>query len=283
MQTLDLTPSIPFRIPVQPLTITLVGCGGTGSHLAQTLARLARHIRESGGPPLDLTFMDGDTVEPKNVGRQLFAPSEVGRNKAQVLAARFSAVFGLSISAVPQMATTMQQFFTPRCDDRAYRIVVGAVDGAAGRQVIADALECSHMHLWLDCGNHEHDGQVVLGTATAVEALAGAFAIDGMCAGLPAPSLQLPALLKTRPPAPRRDCAQAVADNAQAFQINTVIAQVAGQYLAQLAIARQISHFATWISLIGMVMRSTPITAANVAEATGIPLADLTKKKRRAA
>ena len=281
MHTLTITPSIPFRIPAQPLAITLVGCGGTGSHLAQTLARLARHVRESGGL-LDLTFMDGDTVEPKNVGRQLFAPSEVGRNKAQVLATRFSAVFGLPISAVPQMADRVQQFDHHR-DALSYRIAVGAVDGVAGRSVLELALALSHIDLWLDCGNHEHDGQVVLGTAPHAQDLAGAFAIDGMCAGLPAPSLQLPALLTARPPAPRRDCAQAVADNAQAFQINTVIAQVAGQYLAQLALARQVSHFATWISLTGMVMRSTPITAANVAEATCIPLADLITQKRRAA
>ena len=32
------------------ISIALVGCGGTGSHIAQALASLAAHCRDTGGP-----------------------------------------------------------------------------------------------------------------------------------------------------------------------------------------------------------------------------------------
>ena len=104
MQTLQLDPPVPFLLPAGPITIALVGCGGTGSHIAQALARIAAHTRH-GREQLRLVFLDGDHVEEKNVGRQLFGPGDVGQNKAIALAARFNHLFGLAIEAIPAMAT----------------------------------------------------------------------------------------------------------------------------------------------------------------------------------
>lgn len=284
MRTLTIDPAVPFLIPpAYPIAIVLVGCGGTGSHLAQALARLAGHVSHS-PTPLSLTFIDGDTVEAKNVGRQLFSPADVGRNKAQVLATRFSTLFGLRITAVPQMATA--ETFVSRYDERhIYRIVVGAVDGADGRTAIHTALQSDLFSLWIDCGNHEASGQVCLGTTTDKADLAGAFALGGICAHLPAPSLQYPDLLKKAVVRPRADCADAMIDNAQSLQVNQMMAAMAGQYLYQIVVHRRLTTFASVVDLTTLTMRSTPITAATVAEASGIPLATLTatKKKGRAA
>ena len=87
MQALVIDPVIPFLVPpAERVSICLVGCGGTGSFLARDLARLAVHCRETGGPQISLNFLDDDRVEPKNIGRQLFAAADVGKNKAEVLA-----------------------------------------------------------------------------------------------------------------------------------------------------------------------------------------------------
>lgn len=87
--------------PTDEVWIYLIGTGGTGSYLAMALARLAYHARTK-GIQVHLTFVDPDRVESKNVGRQLFCPAEVGQFKAETLALRFNAAFGLSIRAVPR-------------------------------------------------------------------------------------------------------------------------------------------------------------------------------------
>lgn len=60
--------------------VAVVGCGAVGSFAAEALARVGvGHI----------TLVDGDTVEPSNINRQLCAlHSTVGQNKTAILASR---------------------------------------------------------------------------------------------------------------------------------------------------------------------------------------------------
>ena len=277
MQTLSIDPASRFLIPADaPISILLVGCGGTGSHIAQSLARLAYHVRERGGPALSLTFLDGDTVEPKNVGRQLFSLADVGRNKAQVLATRLSAVFGLRISAIPEMLTNQVGGFADE-----YGVVVGAVDGPEGRRAIEHLLAWEGWRLWLDAGNERHDGQVAVGNATTPGRLANAFTLPGVCSALPAPSLTYPDLLADAPPEPVAACADAMLADAQSLMVNQAMASVVGQYLYQIVIGRQLTTFATSIDLGSLSMRSQPITPKAVSQATGVPLNVLQGLKKR--
>jgi PRTRC genetic system ThiF family protein len=285
MQTLAIDPPLPFLLPPDvPIQVVLVGAGGTGSHILQSLARIAAHL----GPVApQITVIDGDVVEPKNVGRQLFSQSDVGLNKAQALAARFSAVFGLQIEAIPKMAD-LSVFNTPRRGT--VRILVGAVDTPAARTVLHDALSCGYARVWLDCGNEEHSGQVCLGTKTDAAQLRGALAL-GLCRDLPAPSLVYPNLIAALKKPKAGDCAAQMERNLQGLMVNQAVAAVAAQYLHDLIVARRVTTFETTISLAPIAMRSRPITAAHIAEAARIPLADLAppparvtpKKGRRAA
>ena len=86
------------------LSITLVGCGGTGSWLAPAIARIARVLLDAGEPDrrVSVTFVDPDTVEQKNLARQNFCAAELGANKARALALRYGAAWGLDIKAVPR-------------------------------------------------------------------------------------------------------------------------------------------------------------------------------------
>src|SRR5262245_15468145 len=111
------------------LRLYLVGCGGTGSWLAPSVARIARLQRDQ-GRQVEVVFYDHDHVEPKNIPRQHFCDAELGRNKAATLAARYSAAWGVEITAVPR------KFTGPSLpiDGNALTILIGCVDSAAGRQ-----------------------------------------------------------------------------------------------------------------------------------------------------
>lgn len=290
MKELIIDPPIPFVLPLDaPATICVVGAGGTGSHILQSLARLCHHVREQGAPPTTIAVIDGDRVEPKNVGRQLFSPADVGVNKAVALAARFNAVFGLRINAIDQMASkTLLDQVGSSFGYGGLNILVGAVDNAGARRLLHDALQRGRFRLWLDCGNEAVAGDVSVGTVTTHEKLAGCLGLGGICTALPAPSLLYPNLVE-EPPKPKRqrlDCAAAVQANEQSLMVNQAIAAVAGQYLYQLVVERRITTCSTTISLAGLSMRSTPITATALAQATGVDIATLTRaplKKGRAA
>jgi len=266
MLELTIDPPIPFLVPSTPeVTIAILGCGGTGSHIAQTLARLASHCRDTNGPYVQLVFVDGDTVEAKNVGRQLFSALDVGKNKAQVLASRFSAVFGLSIVAFPHMLEAHTRIANPG----GYGILVGAVDSASGRRAIAYQLGTYGWKAWIDCGNHESSGQIVCGNTQSLDGMRQAIAL-GMCSKLPSAPLIYPELLKDAPVRPREDCAALVADNAQSLMVNQMMAGVAGQYISDLVIRRRLTRFRTVVDLDSLTMRSDPITARALAEACGV-------------
>src|SRR5437868_13705250 len=66
------------------VTIVLVGCGGTGGFVAESLCRLLI------GRNAALYLVDPDRVEAVNVARQSFDLADVGRFKAEVLADRLS-------------------------------------------------------------------------------------------------------------------------------------------------------------------------------------------------
>lgn len=61
--------------------IYIIGCGGVGSFLAPTLCLLAGKE--------NITLIDGDTLEEKNLNRQLFEVSMIGEKKAEALAQRY--------------------------------------------------------------------------------------------------------------------------------------------------------------------------------------------------
>jgi PRTRC genetic system ThiF family protein len=269
MQPLTIEPAAPFVVRAGATTVLLAGCGGTGSHIAQALARIAAHLRAS-RTELRILFCDGDIVEEKNVGRQLFTPADIGHNKAQVLAARFNHLFGLAIEALPEMATVdrlaaiggIKKRYGGKNDSLG--LLIGAVDNAVARKTLHGALRAqSCWNLWLDCGNHEHAGQVVVGSHTEPAALKDAIKV-GICTKLPAPSLIYPDLLAATERRRREDCAAAMEDNLQGLMVNMQIAAIAAAYLDALLVRRRISTFETVFDQTTLTMRSTPITARTI-------------------
>ncbi|MBN1136565.1 MAG: ThiF family adenylyltransferase [Anaerolineae bacterium] len=273
--------AVPVLIPRgEVLNVIMVGCGGSGSWLAPHVARLAACARDM-WREVRVTFCDPDSVEEADVPRQHFCCAEVGRLKAETLAIRYSAAWGLAIRA------DTRAFDAARAMRRVYSnhvtIIIGCVDNAAARREIAQVLAdkardegCSRTW-WLDCGNGNEAGQVLLGSVLSLPALRDAFHLKTQCARLPSPALQHPELLEPRPEelaGSRLSCAEMALANAQSLSVNQQVAAVAADYLVKLLFGR-LTRFATYFDLASGSARSRYITPGEVAAAVGQPPEDL--------
>ena len=263
-------------LPVhKQVELYLVGCGGTGSWLASSLCRIARTLSEK-GKATNLIFVDPDVVEQKNVLRQNFCDAEIGLNKAQTLALRYSLSWGVSIEALPAL-------FNPEIVARDYyqrehklKIIIGCVDNTIARQSIAQALsQYQSWHTrniatelwWLDCGNHTNSGQVLIGSHLSTEIEVYKFHELG-CIKLPAPCVQHPELLEPKPEElsdSSISCAELALLNTQSLAINQRMAAEAASYLVQL-ITGKLNRLATYINLNSGFATSTFITEEAIAK-----------------
>lgn len=229
---------------VSRIQIILIGCGGTGSFIAQDLARIAYHQQQKEFY-MDITFVDFDFVEEKNVGRQNFVYSEIGRNKAEVLALRYNLAYGLKIASSPM---PLQK--TGLCKSEAeIFIVVGAVDNNKARKEIHKCLknEYGDYKFWLDCGNYNNGGQILLGNSFSEQKEDYRL---GLCNYIPYPSVQMKELIQKEKEI-KVSCADAAIREEQTLMINRAMATFAGQYLYELIVKREINKYQTFINLNG--------------------------------
>ena len=111
---------------------------------------------------------DGDVVEGKNLVRQNFTPADLGENKAQVLAERYSTVFGMETEYVPDFVETeerLKELLTPMYfwkqrpnsynQDRIEEMVIliGAVDNNKSRQLCHQVFGQAKELIYIDSGN----------------------------------------------------------------------------------------------------------------------------------
>jgi PRTRC genetic system ThiF family protein len=250
--------------PTKDVWVYLVGTGGTGSYLAQSLARLAWHARTK-GIQVNLTFIDPDRVAQKNVGRQLFCPAEVGMYKAETLALRFNAALGLAIRAVPNAVQALS--FNPPTNTPDRVLVMGAVDNHLARQALSE-LAHKYRVWWCDGGNEAMAGRVFIGNFTARD-MHGNRGLDafGWCRGLPLPSLQDPDLLhpEPTPPPTALSCADLTARDEQSLMVNQMMASVMAQYATDFVLYRRLTTYRTIISLDPPTVVSNLITEASLA------------------
>jgi len=157
--------------PTHPVTVCLIGCGGTGSQVLVSLARINYTLKALGHPGLHVITYDPDIVTETNVGRQLFSSSDIGLNKAVLLTTRVNAFYGTAWEAIPELFTKKIGWrcnFTFTCvDNIKSRVEVGKIlKQAASRQHHDPYLKVFY---WLDFGNGSNTGQVVLGTPGSIK------------------------------------------------------------------------------------------------------------------
>lgn len=156
----------------RPVKIVMLGAGGTGGHIAPHLYRLLYALDR----PVRFIICDGDIVEKENLVRQNFIPADLGENKAQVLAERYSTVFGMETEYVPSYIEAEEQLkpliapkvfyssgYPRKVVDKEQVILIGAVDNNRSRQLCHKVFYESEELVYIDSGNSEHTGQVVCG------------------------------------------------------------------------------------------------------------------------
>ena len=242
-------------------TIAVVGCGGTGSLVAEGLCRLLQP-----DPEIRLLLVDHDRVEPHNLLRQAFYKADVGRFKAEALAERLAKLFERPIGY------SVQEFSRNSYNSSLLAragIVVGCVDNAMARAEIGNGMRPPCW--WVDAGNAENWGQVLVGNASSPEQMRRAFdPAKGICRALPMPSVQRPELLLPAASAiTALDCAQAVQVGDQSQVINQAMAALVLE-----VVRRIISHTCPWMALYLELqrgeLRSVAATPTNAARVFGL-------------
>lgn len=147
--------------------ILIVGVGGIGSNLFQKLARYA---------PMNyhICLIDGDTVEPKNLERQMFTQSDIGKNKAEVLAHKANNQLTQRFSYYPYyLETNDYEKFVEQMIfiifGRFYKNVVifGCLDNHPARLMLEtiskneNFVNRFYSWLYIDGANEKHTGDVV--------------------------------------------------------------------------------------------------------------------------
>jgi molybdopterin/thiamine biosynthesis adenylyltransferase len=170
--------------------VTVVGCGGTGGFLAERLCQLLPQRAT-------LVLVDHDRVEERNLVRQNFIREDVGRFKSEALALRLSRRFNRAV-AYSTLPIALTQVTMPG-------LVIGCVDNGPARRGIARTLEKGFQFWWVDAGNGENYGQILIGNSPRNGV---AYEADGEhIVKLPFPTVQRPELLAQAPPR-QEDCAQ---------------------------------------------------------------------------
>ena len=153
--------------PYHPVSVFVIGAGGTGSQVVTNLARMDVALRSLGHPGLPVTVFDGDTVEEPNIGRQLFSETEIGLNKAVALVTRINRFF--------DSAWTAEARRYPCRTDEAMtaNITITCTDSVRSRldlwrflrkhRNVADNDHRTPLY-WMDFGNAQYTGQVIIGT-----------------------------------------------------------------------------------------------------------------------
>lgn len=144
--------------------VFLVGAGGTGARVGTLLPKILR----SGDR---VTVIDPDHVEERNLLRQHFIPSDVGKSKAMVTASRIQR--GLPTGVDVEVNFLTESFNVGHVTSslhvgRFTTVILGCVDNVAARMIMASIATSSRVLpnaypvIWLDAGNGLRLGQVVL-------------------------------------------------------------------------------------------------------------------------
>ncbi|MCW3120362.1 MAG: system ThiF family protein [Chitinophagaceae bacterium] len=156
--------------PYNPVTINLLGAGGTGGQVLTALARMNQALIALNHPGLMVRVFDDDTVNKANLGRQLFTTAELGLHKSVALINRINRFFGTNWKAV---AEKYNKTYSGIGDASWATITIGCVDTVQSRQEIAQILKRLNKNMsnnrsqplyYMDFGNSKETGQVILST-----------------------------------------------------------------------------------------------------------------------
>jgi len=161
--------------PTNPIEVNLIGAGGTGSKVLTALMEISHSLNELGHAGLHVRLWDNDIITEANLGRQRFALSEIGLYKSVALINRINRFMGTNWKAEPQKFQRNELGQLP--ENAKATIYISCVDTVQTRFDIAEILkEVSDNKFyrntpkyWLDFGNSQHIGQVILSTIREIK------------------------------------------------------------------------------------------------------------------
>ena len=161
--------------PTNPILINVMGAGGTGSKVLTALMEMNHSLIELGHTGLQIRLWDDDVITQANLGRQRFAECEIGLYKSVALINRANRFSGTNWKA------ETVKFEKDRLDklpeNAGASIYISCVDSVKARFGIADILNIlnngkaysNRPRYWLDFGNSQHTGQVLLSTIGTIK------------------------------------------------------------------------------------------------------------------
>jgi PRTRC genetic system ThiF family protein len=216
------THTLPERFRNHAFNVVVVGAGGNGSMLLPHLARIHQSLAALGrANAFQVTVVDHDTVEESNLGRQAYSRADLGLHKADIAVQRINLFFGLNwLSA------------TCRYDGNTFAngMLITCVDNLALRKELAKR-NWSNAY-WLDLGNANKTGQIVLGGC-----------------GLPTLFDRFPFLIDAPEDTTTPSCSVAESLARQDLFINSTLANFAGQMLWTLLRTGSLNHHGYFVNL----------------------------------
>ena len=160
--------------PTNPITVNLIGAGGTGSQMLTALARMSHALTELNHAGFSVRLWDDDEITRANLGRQLFAESELGLKKSVALINRTNRFFGTNWKA--ETVKFERNHLKNLPENASANIFISCVDSVKSRFEIAEILKSlsnscyysDRSRYWLDFGNSQFSGQVLLSTIGTV-------------------------------------------------------------------------------------------------------------------
>jgi PRTRC genetic system ThiF family protein len=145
------------------ISISVIGCGGTGSLLMPIISRFAYALREQRQLDFSVNVYDPDNVDEINPCRQGFSPYEAGYNKADCYVSRLNTFWGYTWSSIPDVFKAEHDFT---------KIIITATDTKQSRYEIADLIKKNnkitkeaqenYTYYWIDLGNSRDTGNVLM-------------------------------------------------------------------------------------------------------------------------
>jgi PRTRC genetic system ThiF family protein len=224
-----------LRQPTNPVTVNLIGAGGTGSHLLPALGGIHSDLQALDHPGLQVTVFDDDVVTPFNIGRQGLSAAEIGLSKAVAILSRTNRFYGTGWQAVGvRWSRENRELLQPNL---AANLTISCVDTATARFAIADLLHQNgpyshgpHAPLyWIDFGNSRDTGQVLLSTLQKIKQPASKKFVG--VGALPMVTQEFKELLQQTTDDDEPSCSVAAARQKQDLFINRTLAQLGGRLI----------------------------------------------------
>ena len=146
--------------------VIFIGAGGTNGYAIPSILRMLSFSNIT-NPNFDVIIADNDIIENKNIARQNFIYSDIGKYKAEVMALRYGTLFNIRTRFINERIDKNKLSVLINNSYGFYRnvLIIEAVDNNASRLMIKNTISSSNMKrnvYWLSSGNSDKDGQVIL-------------------------------------------------------------------------------------------------------------------------